>query len=168
MISRKDQLFGNEFVIGHVDAAGNVTVTPAKRQISKPVIYVADPKFGATGDGVTDDTAAVKAAKLAAGFGGTMIFGAIPGKVATTYKITEEIDFDGLCWGLQIIAEGSHAQNDAYSVSILSRVNNYRGTQASVGAKVGGIIPITIPQADWNTATGRTYAEPSEIENHPI
>ena len=172
-LQRMTTLIGGEWLVGTVDQQGNVAVAPACRQVAKPIVHVNDPKYGAKGDGV-DDTAAIKAAILDAGYGGTVVFGAIPGKVATVYAVADSLDLgisiaNGPQWGLLFIVEGSHTQNDSYSVSIKPNVKDWHGTSCTIVSKTGSMLRVSIPQAQWvANGDGNTYADPAKVENLPF
>lgn len=78
------------------------TYTPMSRYITGPIAYPTDPLYGAKGDGVTDDTAAVQAAVTAVGNTGGGLVAFAPG----TYLINNghiiipsNVTMDGLALG---------------------------------------------------------------------
>lgn len=107
----------DEQIAGRIEDAASATATALSASYERG-ISVTDPAFGATGDGVTDDSAAIQAAFDAA-TGGRTVF--MP---AGTYLINSEIVASSL--GMSIRGEGEKTQILLGSADARLRIDNFR------------------------------------------
>ncbi|MHA2248698.1 MAG: glycosyl hydrolase family 28-related protein, partial [Candidatus Hodarchaeales archaeon] len=103
-----------------VDINGTGTnISTALGAVSGLFFNVKDPAYGATGDGSTDDTAAIQAAENAADDNGGMVFFP-PGiyRITSTITINEKVSFVGVDPGSSVIKIDTASNWNTFSVSI--------------------------------------------------